>query len=140
MNGQKFLVATVAGGIALFVLGFILWGLLFMSFFQAHATADVMKEVPTFWALILGQLSFAALLTVIIGKWAGTTGVVPGMKTAALVGLLMALGIDFTLFATAEMMDLTATLVDPLLVTVQSGGAGAVIGGLLGRGADGTAA
>jgi uncharacterized membrane protein len=55
------------------------------------------------------------------------------MKTAAVVGLLMAVSVDFTMLATAEILNLTASVVDPLVTTVQSAVTGAVIGWWLGR-------
>lgn len=135
MNAQRFTVATVVGGIAMFVLGFVIWVVLFAGFFEANSTTGWMKDPPAFWAVGIGQLGFAALLTLVIGKWAGTVGAGPGMKTGALVGLVAAIGVDFTMYGTADLTNLTATLVDIPLVAIQTGIAGAVIGWVLARGA-----
>jgi uncharacterized membrane protein len=130
----RFVVAALLGAVSLFVLGFVLWGVLLMDFFQANVITDVMKETPDpFWALIVGHLAYATLLTLVIGVWSGATGAIPAMKTAAVVGLLMAVSVDFTMLATAEILNLTASVVDPLVTTVQSAVTGAVIGWWLGR-------
>jgi hypothetical protein len=51
---------------------------------------------------------------------------------------MMGLGIDFTMFGVANLSNLTATLVDPVIFMIQLGVGGAVIGAVLGMG--GTAA
>ena len=60
---KNFLMATVAGGITLLVLAGLLYGLL-ADFFAN----DVERAVPVLWALILGELVYAAVLTVV---WVG---------------------------------------------------------------------
>jgi hypothetical protein len=133
MTAQRFTTATVTGGITMFVLGYVFWGVLFMDFFMANtgSATGVMKEVPVWWALGLGQLGWAALLTYVIGK--GAAGVGPGMKVGAVVLLLAAVGVDFTMLGTANLMNLTATILDMVLFTVVGGIAGAVIGWMLAR-------
>ena len=75
MTTQKFAWAIIAGGVTLFILGGILYGWLLMDFFAANSgTAQgVMKETPEWLWLGLGELAFAALLTTVIGTWAGVT-------------------------------------------------------------------
>ena len=69
---SKQLMATLAGGVAIFFLGFLLYGVLLMDFFLANtgSATGVMKEVPTWWALVVGQVLTAALLVMIMG-WRG---------------------------------------------------------------------
>ena len=136
---SRFLVATLLGAVTLFFVGFLLWGVLFMDFMQAQSVGQL-KEVPDpFWAMILGQVAFAALLVLCI-QWAGQHGVGGGMKTAALVGFLYAASTDLSLLAVANLMTLTGAFADVLLVTVQCAVTGLVIGWWLSRGATADAA
>jgi hypothetical protein len=71
------------------------------------------------WAVALGSLAYAALITFVIGNRAGPLSIGTGAKIGALVGFLM-------WFA-----NLTRTLVDPLLEIVHGGiGGAAIVAGL----------
>ena len=59
--------------------------------------------------------ALTAVLTLILG-WTGVSSVGEGVKVGALAGLLFFLGIDLTLYATTNVQNLTATLVDPTVV------------------------
>lgn len=130
MSTKKFVLATLAGGITVFVLGGLIYGLLAASFFEANqgSAVGVMRETPDYVHLFLGQLVFGALLTVIIGKWVGQTGAGAGLRIGAIAGLLFGLGIDLTMFGVTNISNITATLVDPILVAIQLGLGGAVVG------------
>ena len=132
---SKQLMATLAGGVAIFFLGFLLYGVLLMDFFLANtgSATGVMREVPTWWALVVGQVLTAALLVMIMG-WRGDASAGAALKTGALVGLIWALSVDFTFYGTTNSLNLTATLVDPIVFMIQLGITGAVVGALLGRG------
>jgi len=132
MGSNRFVVAVLAGGVTAFLMGFVLWGVLTGSFFEANQIPGIMLDTPRFAYLIVGQLAFAAILTVIISKWARVGGAGQGLQIGAITGLLIAIGVDFTMYGTSDIMNLTATLVDPLLVAVHMGVTGAVIGAVLG--------
>lgn len=50
------------------------------------------------------------------------------------MGIMIAASVDFVMYGTSNMMDLTATLVDIVAYTVMSGLGGGVIGVVLGMG------
>jgi hypothetical protein len=110
------------------VLGYLIYGIIFASFFAANAgsATGVEREALVFWAIGLGQLGWAGLLTLVLG-WTRVTTVGGGLKTGAIVGLLSALGIDLTMYGVTNMSNLTATLVDPVLSMVLFACAGVVI-------------
>ena len=56
---------TVVGAITLYALGYLIWELAFADFFAANAgsATGVVKDPQVIWALALGTLSYAALLT-----------------------------------------------------------------------------
>lgn len=135
MNTNRMLIAGIVGGIVYFLLGFLFYGVLLAKFFAANeGTAQgVMKETPTWWALILGNLFTGLLLALIFERWAGIKTFATGAQAGALIGGLMALGFDFTLLGTSNISTVTATIVDIIVVTVMSAIVGGVIGVVLGR-------
>ena len=135
MATKQFTLATLAGGVTVFVMGFLLYDLALGDFFAANAgtATGVMKAAPLMWALAVGQLILAAFLVMVMG-WRGDASVGAGLKTGAIVGLMVALGIDFTLYGVLNLSNLIATLVDPVVFMIQLGVGGAVIGAVLGMG------
>lgn len=135
MATKQFTMATLAGGVAVFLMGFLLHGLVLADFFAANGgtATGVMKEAPIMWSLAIGQVVFAGFLVAIMG-WRGDASVGAGLKTGAIVGLVMGLGIDFTMYGVTNVSNLTATLVDPIIFAIQLGVGGAVIGAVLGMG------
>ena len=133
MSTKRFVAATVAGGVVVFVLGGLIWGLATVSFFEANqgSAVGVMRETPDYVHLFLGQLVFGALLTVIIGKWAGVSGAGAGLRIGAITGLLFGFAMDLTMFGVTNIQNITATLVDPFLTMVQLAIGGAVVGAVL---------
>jgi hypothetical protein len=103
----------------LFLLGYLVYGIIFADFFAANAgsASGVTREPFNFVALAIGQLAWGAILTLIL-SWAAVSSVGAGMKVGALAGLLFFLGIDLTLYATTNMQNLMASLVDPILAAV----------------------
>ena len=128
MTLQRLALGTVVGGLVLFLLGYLVYGILFASFFAANVgtATGVTREPFNFVALLLGQLAFAAILTMIFA-WGSVRSAGQGAKIGALAGLLFFLGIDLTLYATTNVQNLAASLVDPLLAAVLFAVSGAAI-------------
>lgn len=93
-----------------------------------------MRDEPDMVHLFLGQLAYGVFLTVAIGKWARVGGVGPGLQVGAVVGLLLGLAVDLTMFGVTNISNITATLVDPILLMIQMAVGGAVVGAVLGGG------
>jgi len=135
MGSNRFIPAALAGGVVIFLVGWLLYGLLLVSFFEANQGSAVgaMRETPDFMHLGLGQLVFGVFLTVVIDKWARVGGLANGLKIGAIAGLLMGFGFSLTMFAVSNMSNITAALVDPLVFALQMACGGAVIGVVLGE-------
>ncbi len=133
MTSQKFMLGTIVGGVVLFILGYVAYGLVLASFLDANSTTK-MLQVPVFWSLILGQLGLAALLTYVIGI-SGGVGLGEGLRVGLVVGLFVVIGFDFTLYGTQPIMNLAATICDVVVFTILMGIAGATIGAVASRGA-----
>ena len=138
MDSKKFLIGTLAGGITLFLLGYLFYGLALADFFTKHITAaaGTMKSMNdiVWWALILGNLATGALLTYIFLKWGNMGSFGSGASAGAVIGFLMILGVDLVRYSTENWMDRRGAVADVLVFTVMSAIAGGVIGIVLGMG------
>lgn len=132
---NRIVLGTAAGAITSFVLGFLVYGVALAPFFAANVgtATGVYKETPDLAPVLLGQIALALLLTLAISKWGNSTSLTGGAKVGALFGLLVALGIDLTMYGTTNIQNITATLVDPIVSMLMVGATGAMIGMVLGR-------
>jgi len=132
---KRLIIGTVVGGIALYILGYVIFELAFADFFAANAgsATGVWKDPQVIWAIALGTLSYAALITLAIGIRAGSTTIVEGLKVGAIVGFLMWFSADMIFYGIWNVENLTAAIVDSLLELVRGGIGGAVIAAVLGK-------
>ncbi len=139
MNTKRIVIGTLAGGITMFLVGWLIWGLIFADFFAANvgSATGVVRESFLVWAIVLGTFSLAALVTLAVESQAGTSTILDGFKIGAIVGFLVWFGVDFIYYGFTNISNLTATIVDPLLEIVRTGIGGAVIVAVLGRFANG---
>ena len=138
MDIKRLIIGTVVGGIALYILGYVIFGLAFADFYAANrgSATGVTKDPQVIWALGLGMLSYAALLTLAIGTRARSSTIVEGLKIGVIVGFLLWFSVDFIRYGLGNVWNLTATIVDPLLELIRAGISGAIIAGVLEKIAD----
>lgn len=139
MMNKRTLLAALAGGIAAFLLGWLIFGVLLMDYMAAH-----MLNVPglmkgegemNMGLLFLSNLTVATLLT-----WAAermqVRGALAGALLGATMGFLFYLSVDLSFLAMMNLFTTpVAAVVDVLSNTVWTAGIGAVVGYMLGRGA-----
>ena len=136
MTQGRFWAASLAGGVTLFFVGFLLWGLALAGYYEAHVgtATGVAKEAPDMILLALSQIIWAVLLTVVMGKWAGVSGFGRGMMVGGVMGFFMSLSVGLSQFSMMNLFDLTLVLTDPFVSAVWSGLGGGVVGLVLGGG------
>jgi hypothetical protein len=129
MDAKRFLTGTIVGGIVLFLAGYLIFSTLLGGFYAANvgSATGVPKDPMLLWSIAVGCLAFAALICYVMGARGGS-GLAGGAKVGAIVGLLLAIFVDFVIYGTNNVSNLTATLVDPLAEAVHGGIGGAVIG------------
>jgi hypothetical protein len=126
---MKILRGTVFGGIAYFVLGWVVYGIFLMdymmnNFNQSMARAD---GVMIWWAIIAASLILGLLLTLFL-KWSGAKGVAGGLKIGLLFGFLMGLSIDLANYSMTTMFNnFTALIVDVMIWSIITAIMGLVI-------------
>ena len=137
MTAKNRILATLVGFVVLFLLGWLLYGMLLMDFYQSNAgsATGVMRaeEDMVWWALIAGNLLQAYFLVYVFGNWANITTFGGGAKAGFILGLIVGFAINLNMYATSNLMNMTAALVDPFVSAVMMSITGGVIGVMLGR-------
>ena len=131
---KRLITGTVAGGITLFVLGYLIYGLALADFFASNSgsATGVARDPVIFWAIAVGEFSMAALVTLAL-VWKGDSSTGDGFKTGAIVGLLVAVVFNFITYGVTNISNLPAATVDPIISLLRVGIAGAVIALVLGK-------
>lgn len=136
MTAQKRILAAIAGGLVLFLLGWLLYGYLFSGFFANNggSATGVMRgdDDMVMWALLVGNIFQAYLLVYIFGKWANISTFMGGLTAGIMLALIIGFGWNLVGYGTSNVSTLTAALVDPFVFAIMYGIAGGVIGWVLG--------
>ncbi len=128
---QRTVLAAVAGAIALFVLGYLVYALALADFFAAQG-ADTL-ESPNLVYIFIGELAFAVLLTFLFSYWASISTFAGGFKGGAIVGALVSLSMGMIMMGAMGMGTPIGVVADVVASIVRVGIAGGVIGAMLGR-------
>ncbi len=136
MGNNKMIFAGLAGGITLFLLGWLIYGMLLMDFMAANAgsATGVNKteaEMSLLW-IFIGNLSTGFLLSVIFGKYGNIKDAMAGAMAGALIGLLMSIGFDGIMYGTTNIMNMTGMGVDVVVSSAMMAITGAVVASVLG--------
>ena len=132
MDAKRLAIGTVVGGIAMFVVGYLIWNILLDYWNGAFDAAGVAREAQLLWAVVLSNIAAAALITLAIER-GGSSTIGGGVRIGAIVGFLVWSGVDLAFYANTTIFDLTAIIIDPLLAGVHFGIGGGVIAAVLGR-------
>ena len=132
MDTKRLAIGTVVGGIAMFVVGYLILNILLDYWNGAFDAAGVAREPQLLWAVVLSNVPAAALITLAIER-GGSSTIGGGVKIGAIVGFLVWLGVDLAFYANTTIFDLTTIILDPLLASVHHGIGGGVIAAVLGR-------
>ena len=130
MSGRTVL-AAIAGGITLFLLGYLSYVVLLSDFFAANGPA--VQETPTYWAIAVGEIAFGALMAYVFSRWAGIKTFGGGFQGGAIIGALVALGTGLIHHGAFGQLTLTAVGADTVVSLIRFGIAGGVVGVILGR-------
>ncbi len=135
MNARV-LLASFAGAVTIFVLGYLIYGVLLVSYLKEHMVqyAGLNKEpTPDFVPLFLSNLVLAFLLAYTFDNWLKIRTVIGGLKTGAIIMLLIGLSKDLSFMGYMNLFKgFAPVIVDVLAETLRVALAGGVIGGVLG--------
>ena len=129
MFTKQNLIATLAGTVTMFIVGYLIWGMALVEFYESHTITNVMPEMPDFGFLVVSHIIGSFALSVIYGKWAGGNyGAGSGFNFGIWIGIFAGISYALLWYATAELMDLTGHLVDGVVTLIFFAIIGAVIG------------
>jgi uncharacterized membrane protein len=136
MDTKRFLFCTIAGGIAYFLLGFLMYGILFEDFLAEHSVSGIWKSETEmkYYPLAMGNLFHAALLAYIFLKWARIRTFSEGLLGGAIIGFFMTAGFNLVTYDTVKFMSIEGTLTDIAIYTIMTSITGGVVGAVAGIG------
>jgi uncharacterized membrane protein len=134
---KKLILATLAGSVVQFLLGWLIYGLLLANFMNSHTThyEGLTKDMNTgsFMILIfMSGLVMSFLITFIFQRWAKFEKLLTGLTGGMLLGFFLALSYDLYFLASMNMFSVSAMIVDVIANTIVVGIVGAVIAWVLG--------
>ena len=133
MDMKRLAIGTIVGGIAYFVVGYLIFQLAAADFYAANRPPGFNRESPIMWAVVLGSFGLGLLLTLGILSREGMLTIAGGLVTGAVYNFLVWFGIDFIMYGGQAGRNLTLAVIDPLLELIRGALAGAVIGAVLAR-------
>ena len=133
MNIKNLLIGGIAGAIVFFLLGWLIYGILLMDFMTAHpgAAGNIGKAEPDFKYLIIGNIAMGFLIAYVLLR-AGVKSFGNGFLTGAIMGLLFAVSVDCTVYATSTAISKTVMAADAAASTAMWAITGGIIGVLIG--------
>jgi hypothetical protein len=133
MDAKRFAIGSIVGGVVLYLGGYLIFTLLFGSFYAANAgsATGVDRASQLFWAVAVGNLAYAVLIALAMGRRGASGSIADGAWVGAIVGFLIWCTADFILYGTSNIANLTRTIVDPVLEIVHGGIGGAAIAAVL---------
>lgn len=132
----KFLLAGLAGGIFYFFLGWLVYGVLLMDFYESNTIhyEGLSKEMPVMWMLGLSNLLMGYFLAFIFERWASISTIKGGLTGGLIIGCFISVIYDLSFLSMMNLLNAQLIVVDIVVSTVVIGLVGAVVGGVLGYG------
>ena len=135
---QNVIIATIIGAIVSFLLGWLVWGVLTMDYYNSNMSptfTSLQKNPPVLWIIFIAQIVWSFLIAYSIDR-SGATGFMAGLKTGAIIFLLVETGFVLMFHATMDIYaNHTIMVFDIILNTIFGGIVGGVVGWWLGRSA-----
>lgn len=133
MNSKTFLIG-IAGGIIVFLTGFLIYGILLMDYFgtSMNTYPGLLKEPMEIWAIGVGNVIWGILLAYFLNTVKVESSIQGAIQGASLF-FLFGLGTDFIFFGQYNLMPLSLAFIDALCMALIGGIAGAAIGWMLGK-------
>lgn len=120
MFSKTNLISTLITAIWGFFGGWILWGMIGDPMLKSHTVTDgLMKEMPDMAILAIGCIIVGFAFSNMYSKWArGTHGVSHGAQFGIWLGVLIGLGSGLIDHSTANILDLSGSLINGVIYIV----------------------
>lgn len=135
MDIKKLFAGGITGGILYFLLGYLVYGNLLVSYMKANpgTALNVDRVSPDMLYLAIGNLLAGFLLAWVFVKSATST-LASGFISGGVIGLLYSASINCIIYATTNVTSRKAMLADVLAFTVISAVTGAIVALVIGMG------
>ena len=135
---NKILIGGLIGGIAAFLLGWVIYGMALQGLMEANTTEAAKttmraEEDMVWWAMILGNLALGFLFALIYGRWANISTFKTGAIAGAVIGLLWGLSFDLMMYSMSTLYTLTGVAIDVIAFAVMCALVGGIVAWWLGR-------
>jgi hypothetical protein len=128
MKTQKILVGTLTGGVVLFLLGWLIYGILLKDYMAANCNTEGSRPMDQmiWWALILSNFTWGLLLSTCI-YWFGVFSPSAGGRVGAVLGLLTGLAFDLGMYSMTTMyLNANVIIVDVIAYVIMFALAGMI--------------
>lgn len=127
MDVKKLVVGGITAGILLFLLGWLIYGMLLTDFMNNHtgASGNVMRQEPEMLYLAIGNLAAGFMLAYVFIK-ANVGSMAGGFITAGVLSALVSVSYDCMIYATTTTLSKTAMAADVAASTVMFAITGAI--------------
>ena len=127
MFSKQTLLATLLGGLTLFFLGWIFYGMVAEEFFSSNTLIDIPERMDMA-AIALGCVIEAFVLANLFRRWThDESSIFEGFQFGAWIGLFLGFGAGIVSYGTYEMHTLNVHLVDAAWSVVFYGLTGLII-------------
>lgn len=136
----KIIIAGVLTGIVSFLLGWVVWGMLLMDYYEANMVTyeGMMKDPGNMVTMAISQIASGIMIAYIIGNFSGKITWMRGATIGLIIGLLFAISIDMYFYSFMNWFsNTTIIIVDVVINGLFTALLGAFAGWYLGRGAQG---
>jgi len=125
MNVKNFIVGGIVGGITNFLLGWLVYGILL------NDTSNPNTGKENLALIFAGCMVFGFIISYIFAQGEGITKCVPGIKIAAVVGLLMSVWFDcfYHMYGTVDYKMMAMGAVTSMVIASIVGAVVAVVNG-----------
>ncbi|TVZ55846.1 hypothetical protein OD91_1115 [Lutibacter sp. Hel_I_33_5] len=120
MFSKNNLISTVVATLWAFFGGYLLWDIIGGSLLESHkVTAGLMRSTPDYFHLILGCFIVALVFSIVYSKWTrGQHSISQGAEFGLWISILFGLGNGLIDYSTANILDITGTLINAVLFVV----------------------
>jgi hypothetical protein len=128
------ILASVIGSVVMFLLGWLIFGILLMGYYEANTThyAGLTKEIPNLFLMFISNLVTAFLVTFIFQRWAGFKTFTQGLGGGILIGFCVTLSYDLFFVAMMNLYTTSVLVVDVIANSILMGIVGGVIALIIG--------
>ncbi len=126
----KSIVGGILGGVAFFLLGWLVWGIILHNVMAGYSdgSCDKSQEEISMVMMVVANLAWGLTMAYILSNWAGENNFSKGLKVGAIVSVAIGLSYDLFLITMTTMISSYAVIGVNVLANAVVGG---IVGGII---------